>query len=85
MSKDQQGGNYHYEEDKGFVWRDDGKYKNMLDIGSLWYARISFILFIVTVIVLIVCLLKVDGDVDALKKAVVAKRSAFWNGTQTTA
>jgi hypothetical protein len=85
MSKDQHGGNYRYSDEEGFVWQNDGKYKNMLDLGTMWYARISFILFIVTVVVLIVCLLKVDGDVDALKKAIVAKRSAFWNGTQTTA
>lgn len=85
MSKDQHGGNYRYSDEEGFVWQNDGKYKNMLDLGAMWYARISFVLFIVTVVVLIVCLLKVDGDVDALKKAIVAKRSSFWNGTQTTA
>ena len=55
MSKDQHGGNYRYSEEEGFTWQNDGKYKNMLDVGTMWYARISFVLFVVTVVVLIVC------------------------------
>jgi hypothetical protein len=73
------GGALHYVDgETGFEWRDDGKYKNMVDVGALWYARISLILFIITVLVIVIMLLKVDGDVQALKASIVAKRAAFW-------
>lgn len=82
MSAKQQGGLYHYVSDEeGFQWSDDGKYKNMLDIGTMWYARLGFIIFIITIIVVIVMFLKVDGDVQALKQAIINKRLAFY-GTQ---
>ena len=79
MSDKQRGGLYHYVSDEeGFQWKDDGKYKNMLDIGTMWYARIGFILFIITIIVVIVMFCKVDGDVQALKQAIINKKLAFY-------
>lgn len=79
MSDKQRGGLYHYVSDEeGFQWKDDGKYKNMLDIGTMWYARIGFILFIITIIVVIVMFVKVDGDVQALKQAIINKKLAFY-------
>lgn len=79
MSDKQRGGLYHYVSDEeGYKWSDDGKYKNMLDIGTMWYARIGFILFIITIIVVIVMFVKVDGDVQALKQAIINKKLAFY-------
>ena len=79
MSGKQQGGLYHYVDDEhGFQWSDDGKYKNMIDIGTMWYARLGFILFIITIIVVIVMFCKVDGDVQALKQAIINKKLAFY-------
>ena len=77
MSK-QNGGMYHWvDNETGFQWQDDGKYKNAIDVGTMWYARISFVLFIITVIVVVIMFVKVEGDVQALKTAIVNKKLGY--------
>ena len=80
MTDYMEGANYKWKGDeKGYVWEDDGKYKNLVDRGSMWYLRISFICFIISIVITVVWLAKLDGDLNALKQAIVAKRTAFWH------
>jgi hypothetical protein len=86
MSTEQQGGMYKWQgNEKGFVWEDDGKYKNMIDIGALWYARVSLIIFVISVVIICIMALKLDGDITALKQAIIARRQAFWYGAKPAA